>query len=89
MFACTWKPGSFTNSVNGTPSVSSNLVKMTSGTTRFFVLKSPENILLDEVVILNKALTDEELAKIYQETVNTLSKEGKESVFGVISKYQN
>lgn len=72
MFACTWKPGTITNSVNGTPSASSNLVKMTSGTTRFFVLKSPENILLDEVVFLNKALTDEELAKIYQETINSL-----------------
>jgi len=82
MFACTWKPGSFTNSVNGTPSVSSNLVKMTSGTTRFFVLKSPENILLDEVVILNKALTDEELAKIYRETINSLPKDGNRANSG-------
>lgn len=82
MFACTWKPGTFTNSVNGTPSVSSNLLKMTSGTTRFFVLKSPENILLDEVVILNKTLTDEELAKIYRETINSLPKDGNRANSG-------
>lgn len=79
MFAVTWKPGSFTASVNGGPMNSSVLkVPMTGSSDEIRLGFSPKpmeaQMLMDEFVILKKALTEQELKEIYDLSIQQMKK---------------
>ncbi|OQA83597.1 MAG: hypothetical protein BWY31_02826 [Lentisphaerae bacterium ADurb.Bin242] len=78
MLASTWKPGTFTNSVNGSKSAVSTLKVLMSSPTQLFRIgtsgkEGTWRIRVDELVILNRALTDEELKKLYDETLKAVA----------------
>jgi len=80
MLVSTWKPGSITNSVNGKKSISSSLKVLTSPPAQTFRIGTSEKeetyrILVDELVILKRALTDDEIMKLYDETLLSVSKQ--------------
>lgn len=78
MLACTYKGGNFTNSVNGRKPVTSVLPALMAEPTRFFRLGTTAKdsdqyrVLVDEVVILKRALSDEEIRKLYDESIKVM-----------------
>ena len=78
MLACTYKGGNFTNSVNGRKPVTSVLPALMAEPTRFFRLGTTAkdsdrySVLVDEVVILKRALSDVEMRKLYDESINVM-----------------
>ncbi|MBR2427425.1 MAG: hypothetical protein IKB16_11880 [Lentisphaeria bacterium] len=65
MIAVTWSGGKFAVSIDGELSRSSALNKLMTGKTNFFILESNGSVMLDEVTILNRALSDTEIKKLY------------------------
>ncbi len=77
MLAVTWGNGNFTTSINGMPSKSASLKKQMTGKTIEFYLgvnKKKERVMQDEVVILKRALSDEEIKKLYDEVLKAKAK---------------
>lgn len=77
MLVATWGGGMFTNSVNGKKSRVSQLKKLMTAPTSWFQVGATENngryqFLTDEVVILKKALSDEEIQKLYEASLKAL-----------------
>lgn len=69
MIAVTWGGGKFAVSINGGRSLSSSLNKLMTGKTNYFILASGGTVMLDEVTILNRALTDAEIKKLYDAVI--------------------
>lgn len=65
MFAVTWGGGKFAVSIDGAPSLSASLNKLMAGKTHYFILHTDGSVMLDEVTILNRALSDNEIRKLY------------------------
>ena len=79
MFAVTWEPGKFSASYNGGPLTTSTLkVPMTGSTDElrlgFGKDTFPGQMLLDEVIILKKALSEQEIKEIYDLSVKQMKK---------------
>lgn len=74
MKAITWNGGKFAVSVNGSPSRSSTLKKMMIGETVYMELGvgGGKQIMIDEVTVLNRALSDVEIKKLYDATIKAL-----------------
>lgn len=77
MFVVTWSPGSFSNSVNGRKSKVAQLKNLMTGKTQNFNIGISGKIIVDEVVILNRALSDEEISNLYNETQKLIKQAAK------------
>ena len=79
MFAVTWAPGKISASYNGGAMTISTLKVPMTGTTDEIRLgfgkdPDPAQMLLDEVIILKKAITEQEIKEIYDLSVKQLKK---------------
>lgn len=78
MLVCTWNSGQVAYSINGGKSTVSSLKNIMNGKTKNFSVTSHGPIIIDEVAILNKALTDEEIEKLYQTSKQLLNSQSAE-----------
>jgi hypothetical protein len=79
MFAVTWTPGKISASYNGGAMTVSTLKVPMTGTSdelRLGFGKDPEpsQMLLDEVIILKKALNEQEIKEIYDLSIKQMKK---------------
>lgn len=73
MFVVTWGNGTITYSVDGKKSSVSELLEVLKAKPQWFTIRA-NSFMVDEVTVLNKRLTDEEIAKLYQECLNAAKK---------------
>ena len=68
MFAVTWGNGTITYSVDGKKSSVSELLEVLSAKPQWITIRG-NSFLVDELTILKRRLTDEEIAKLYEESL--------------------
>ena len=66
LFVVTWGNGTISYSVDGKKSSVSELKEVLAAPTDWFTVRANTKFIVDEFTILNKRLTDEEIAKLYE-----------------------
>ncbi len=74
MLAVTWGAGSITNSINGKKSEQAELKSPLKLPVKMFFVNTEGDMLVDEVIVLRRRLSDDEIAKVYAETMKALPK---------------
>ncbi|MBE6404495.1 MAG: LamG domain-containing protein [Lentisphaerae bacterium] len=73
MFVVTWGNGTISYSVDGKKSAVSELREILAAKPQWFTIRA-DSFVVDELTILNKRLTDAEIAKLYQESLKAAKK---------------
>ena len=73
MFVVTWGNGTISYSVDGKKSSVSELLEVLKAPPQWFTIRA-NSFMIDELTILNKRLTDDEIVKLYQESLKAAKK---------------